>query len=109
MTRMRFPLVPLRTVSAPLFGSLLTTNEIARLAGLHPDFVQRLISLGLVDPVETQPEPLFESAAILRLRRIVRLRNDLGVNWAGVGVVLDLLGRIEELEEELASLKAARR
>jgi len=81
MARMRFPLVPLRTVSAPMFGSLLTVSEIARLAGLHPELVERLISLGLVDPVDTQPEPL---------------------------VVLDLLGRIEELEEELASLKATR-
>jgi DNA-binding transcriptional MerR regulator len=91
-----------------MFGSLLTVSEIARLAGLHPELVERLISLGLVDPVDTQPEPLFEPAVILRLRRIVRLRNDLGVNWAGVGVVLDLLGRIEELQEELASLKATR-
>ena len=66
------------------------------------------MALGLIDPVETTPEPLFEVATILRIRRILRLRHDLGVNWAGIGVVLDLLAKIEELEREIARLRQSR-
>ena len=46
--------------------------------------------------------------SILRIRRILRLRHDLGVNWAGIGVVLDLLAKIEELEREIAQLRQSR-
>jgi hypothetical protein len=31
-----------------------------------------------------------------------RLRRDLGVNFAGAAVILDLVGRIEQLNRELA-------
>jgi hypothetical protein len=34
-----------------------------------------------------------------------RLRRDLGVNFAGAAVILDLVHRIEELNRELAELK----
>jgi hypothetical protein len=30
------------------------------------------------------------------------------VNWAGIGVVLDLLSRIEGLEQQIASLQGGR-
>ena len=67
------------------------------------------MALGLIDPVETTPEPLFEVTTILRIRRILRLHQDLGVNWAGIGLVLDLLGKIEELEWEIERLRPSRR
>ena len=35
----------------------------------------------------------------------MRLRRDLGINWSGIGVVLDLLDKIEELEREIAWLR----
>lgn len=117
MTRSRFPLM-LRTVRpGPVQGSFLSFSEVARLAGIHPELLDRLVTLGLVDPVRsvpsaqaahTSPEPLFEVATVLRIRRILRLRNELGVNWAGIGVVLDLLSRIEKLEQEIVSLRGGR-
>jgi DNA-binding transcriptional MerR regulator len=73
---------------------------------MHPALVERLMALGLVDPAATTPEPLFDAATVLRLRRIVRLRRDLGVNWVGIGVVLDLLAKIEALEQEIARLRS---
>jgi DNA-binding transcriptional MerR regulator len=72
---------------------------------MHPVLVERLMTLGLVDPVATTPELLFDVATVLRLRRILRLRRDLGVNWVGIGVVLDLLAKIEALEQEIAQLR----
>jgi DNA-binding transcriptional MerR regulator len=82
---------------------------MARLAEVHPALVERLMALGLVDPAVTTPEPLFDAATVLRLRRILRLRHDLGVNWVGIGVILDLLTKIEELEQEIARLRRSQR
>lgn len=112
MTVTRFPLMVRTLRPGPVQGSLLSFSEVARLAGIHPELLDRLVTLGLVDPAQVahaSPEPLFEVATVLRIRRILRLRNELGVNWAGVGVVLDLLSRIEELEQEIVSLKGGRR
>lgn len=120
MTRTRFPLTVRTLRPGPVQGSLLSFSEVARLAGIHPELLDRLVTLGLVDPVQsahpvqfaqaahTSPEPLFDVATVLRIRRILRLRNELGVNWAGIGVVLDLLSRIEKLEQEIVSLKGGR-
>jgi len=41
---------------------------------------------------------------VVHLRRMQRLRRDLGVNFAGAAVILDLVGRIEQLNRELAEM-----
>ena len=41
-----------------------------------------------------------------RLRQVIRLVNDLGVNLAGVEVILRLSNRVEELQTELARCRA---
>lgn len=105
MEENRFPLILRHAAAGPLHGSLLALSEVARLAGVHPDLIDRLTTLGLIDPVETFPEPCFDVSTILRIRSILRLHHDLGVNWAGVGVIMDLLDRIERLEQEIAQLK----
>lgn len=101
----RLPLVLRHATTGPVRGSLLALSEVARLSGVHPDLIDRLTTLGLIDPVETFPEPCFDVSTILRIRSILRLRHDLGVNWAGVGIILDLLERIAQLEQEIARLK----
>ncbi len=108
MATTRFPLIVLQPGVGPLRGSLLSLDEVARLAGIHPALVERLMALGLIEPTETTPEPLFAVATVLRTRRILRLHQDLGVNWVGIGVVLDLLAKIEELEQEIARLRQSR-
>ena len=40
-----------------------------------------------------------------RLGRILRLRRDLGVNLAGVGVILEMAERIENLQREIDLLR----
>jgi hypothetical protein len=70
------------------------TAILARASGLHPALVKRLVSMGAID----QEEPLSNDEAAARLARCVRLRRDLGVNWAGAILACQLLARIDELE-----------
>jgi len=65
-------------------------RALARSSGLHPDLVRRLIRIGAVDPLD------WDAAA--RLARLVRLRRDLGLNYAAAALVCDLLARIDDLE-----------
>jgi len=82
-------------------GDLLELGEVARLTGTHPGLVERMVCLGLIEPEVRIPQLLFPPSTIQRIYRILRLRNDLGINWIGVGLVLDLLDRIDELEQRL--------
>jgi len=83
---------------------LLTLDDLADRCGLHPELVRRFWELGLIEAAERVQAPAFAPETLVRVRRVVRLRRDLGVNYAGVGLVLDLLERVEELEARLRRL-----
>lgn len=89
------------------YGALLPLNEVAYRSGLHPELVERFIHLGLIDYAECDRDGtvLFEEDVIPLLHRIIRLRNHLGVNYAGIGVILELISRIEELERRVSELQ----
>ncbi|MER7519250.1 chaperone modulator CbpM [Streptomyces sp. NPDC126499] len=84
-----------------------TIEEFAAATGLHPELVRRYVTLGLIEP-DTDPDGRlrFGTAHLTRVARIHRLRTGLGLNYAALGVVLDLLDRIEELEAALAGRTA---
>jgi uncharacterized small protein (DUF1192 family) len=48
----------------------------------------------------------FPVLAVGRLRKAIRLRHDLGVDLVAVGIVLDLVGRLEAMEVEIERLRA---
>lgn len=86
--------------------SRLNLRELADAAGVHPELIERFIEYGLLEPVASEaPDPLFGISAIERLRRIVRLRRDLGVNLPGVAVILEMRERMEQLQKELERLR----
>jgi len=101
----RYQIVHYRYESRSGSENLVTAGELARLARLHPEMVDKFVEWGLIDPVKWEPKLLFPETAVPRIWRIMRLRRDLGINWSGIGVVLDLLDKIEELEREIAWLR----
>jgi chaperone modulatory protein CbpM len=81
------------------------TNAIARETGLHPELVRRLVALGFVE-LRSSVAPVDAAATITRA---VRLRDDLGLNWAGALLASELLDRIDELERRLQRYESAAR
>jgi DNA-binding transcriptional MerR regulator len=74
-------------------------DVFATRCGLHPETVRRLVALGLVAcQQDARGDLWFEPSALAVVARIQRLRTGLGLNYAAIGLVLDLLDRIEELE-----------
>lgn len=77
-------------------------SVVARMVGLHQQTIRTYERVGLVQPARSGGNTrLYSRADVERLRQVVRLVNDLGVNLAGVEVILGLLRQIEELRAEL--------
>jgi chaperone modulatory protein CbpM len=87
--------------------SQLDLESFAHRAGMHPDLVCRLVALSLVEPTRDATGRLWFAAPQLRaVARIQRLRAGLSLNYAALGLVMDLLDRIEVLEAALRTTGA---
>jgi MerR family transcriptional regulator/heat shock protein HspR len=79
----------------------------ARMCGLHPQTLRMYERLGLIQPHRVgNSKRLYSEADIARLRRIQRLTQQMGVNLAGVEIILRLLERIEQMNREMSEVVA---
>jgi hypothetical protein len=82
-------------------------DSFARATGVHPELVRRFVALGLVDATRDASGALwFSPTELAVVARVRRLHAGLPLNYAAIGIVIDLLDRIAELE---AALRAAAR
>lgn len=73
---------------------------VAQLVDLHPQTLRHYEDLGLVVPRRTPGNHrLYSEHDVERLRLISRLTSDLGVNLAGVEVVLNMTEQMSEVRE----------
>gem|GEM_PF-4484924 len=80
-------------------------EDAAARTGASVHVLQRLVAFELVKPVSTQPEIRFRTVSLERMRLALRLHYELEVSWSSMGLVLDLLERIDTLEHELRRLR----
>lgn len=74
----------------------------ARLVEMHPQTLRYYERAGLLKPERSTGKiRLYSQREIERLRKIARLTNELGVNLAGVEIIMDLTQRLEKLQEEM--------
>jgi len=94
---------------APADG-VIDVEILASRAGVHPELVRRLVRSGLLEPAAGTPAaPLFRRDSAALLARAMRLRHDLGLNYAGALLAGELLARIDALESRLARYERPRR
>jgi hypothetical protein len=85
----------------------LNLEAFAQATGTHPDLVRRLVALGVLDADRDAAGDLwFARSQMAVMGRVQRLRAGLGLNYAAIGLVSDLLDRITVLE---TALQEARR
>jgi MerR family transcriptional regulator/heat shock protein HspR len=78
--------------------TIITITVAARRTGLSPRTVRRYVRRGLLDEALSEDE-------LAELRRIRRLTG-LGVNLAGVEIILNMRRQIEQLQGEVARLQS---
>ena len=102
MTERRYDIVVQHHFTHRESETVVSLNELARLCRCHPNLVERFSRFGLIDPVsDASGTLLFPRSSVPRLRRALRLRQDLGLNVCSLSLVSDLIDRIEELEFEV--------
>lgn len=80
----------------------------ARLVEMHPQTLRYYERAGLVKPKRSRGHiRLYSQSDIERLRKIARLVDDLGVNLAGVEVILNLTEKLQVLQQLLEQYQVA--
>ena len=85
----------------------------ARMVGVRTHTLRYYEKIGIVEPSRSRGNiRLYSESDIAQLRRVKTLMDDLGVNLAGVEVImrimqrmLELQGQVQELEDELERVK----
>ncbi len=81
----------------------LSLSELTMFCDTNADWVVKLVEYGVVAPVtDAAPEWEFTPTHIARARKAARLMRDLGLNVAGVALVLDLIEERDALARKLA-------
>jgi hypothetical protein len=77
----------------------LSLERLAQQTGVHPQLLVRFIELGLLEAERDSSGRIWLAPnAAVTVARVQRLHMGLSLNYAAIGLVLDLLDRIDELE-----------
>ncbi|MBN2305813.1 MAG: MerR family transcriptional regulator [Anaerolineae bacterium] len=83
-----------------------TIGVVARMVDLHPQTLRNYEQGGLVIPQRSAGNiRLYSQREVERLKKINRLTQELGVNLAGVEVILRMTDQIEMLQIKLSLLQ----
>ncbi len=78
----------------------------ARMIGVHAQTLRYYERAGIIEPSRSQGnQRLYSDRDIERLRRIKTLVDDLGINLAGVEIILRLTRQLEEMENQIVELQ----
>ena len=78
----------------------------ARMLSVHAQTLRYYERMGLIEPSRSRGNiRLYSNRDIERLRQVKTLMNDLGVNLAGVEVILRLAQRMTEMERQMQEME----
>ncbi|MFN0146726.1 MAG: heat shock protein transcriptional repressor HspR [Dehalococcoidia bacterium] len=103
-----------RQRNQPPFGDELMDDEpiyvisiAARLVGMHQQSLRYYERAGLIEPRRTLGGiRMYSNRDIQRIRQAQRLIDELGVNLAGVDIIVRMGEQLKELQLELAAVRA---
>ena len=81
-------------------------SVVANILNIHPQTLRQYEREGLIQPSRTQGRMrLYSQRDIDRIKMILRLTRELGVNLAGVDIILRLKEQMEAMEQEIEALR----
>jgi chaperone modulatory protein CbpM len=84
--------------------TVISLEELCRNCTVKTEEIIIMVEEGILDPQGAYPEPAaarewqFHISSVKRVRTVVHLQRDLGVNLPGAALALELLDRIAELK-----------
>ena len=84
----------------------LDMRTLCQEADLSADCVIEIVEHGIVEPSGRTPEDwVFDEGAPMTLKRALRLREQLALEWEGVALALELLDEVHHLRSENTMLR----
>ena len=81
-------------------------SVVATILDIHPQTLRQYEREGLVTPSRTQGRMrLYSQRDIDRMKLILRLTRQMGINLAGVDVILQLKETIDEMQKDIEQLR----
>ena len=108
MARGRRPRAPRpEGAPAPGKGKYYMISVVAKSYGIHPQTLRLYEREGLLKPSRTEGNTrLYSDDDLQRLETILSLTRDLGVNLAGVEIVLNMRQKMEDMQREVNEFMA---
>lgn len=84
----------------------LTLEEICHTIHVDKDTIYELIEYEVITPSGNTPENyIFDATCLSRAKKAISFHRDLEVNYPGIALALQLIERIEALENQLKQFK----
>lgn len=83
---------------------LFSLEELCRSCSLLPEQLLEIVDEGIIEPVDYQQTTTswqFAGNSVVRVRTVIRLQRDLGVNLAGAALAMELLDEIKALRNSV--------
>ncbi|HEB83179.1 MAG TPA: MerR family transcriptional regulator [Gammaproteobacteria bacterium] len=83
--------------------SSLSLRQLCDACSVHAEYIIDLVNEGIIEPSGVQNTHwCFNGMSIRRVRTARRLQRDLGINLAGIAMVLDLMDEMERMRSRLS-------
>ncbi|WP_169941471.1 helix-turn-helix transcriptional regulator [Campylobacter sp. RM15925] len=81
-------------------------SVVAKVLSIHPQTLRQYEREGLVEPSRTDGRMrLYSEKDLDRIKMILRLTRDLGVNLAGVDIILQLKEQLDQFEQTVDEMR----
>ncbi|MBI5641298.1 MAG: MerR family transcriptional regulator [Nitrospirae bacterium] len=79
-------------------------SVVSEMLRVHPQTLRMYEKEGLVSPRRTKKQRLYSESDVERLNLILQLTRELGVNKAGVDIILRMRHRMEVIQKEMEEM-----
>ncbi len=79
-------------------------SVVSKILDVHPQTLRLYEKEGLISPRRTRKQRLYSENDVERLNFILQLTRELGVNKAGVDIILRMRHRIEVMQKEMEEM-----
>jgi len=86
-------------------NNLISIDEVCTYHQVKINFIQSLEDFGLIHTTIVKKTVCLDTDELTKLERYLRLSNDLEINLEGLHAVAHLLNQLNEMQEEINSLK----
>ena len=98
-------IICLRRTNLPAQSALLGEDDFLRLTGLDPERLAELLHLDWLDQTTTETTVLFSNRDVYRARKLERICCDFELPVVGGMIIVDLLDRIDVLEQKIRRIQ----